>query len=194
MGNSTGGSKKISQLEIVQSLFSLSNKKNVWLPAAKYNDVNNSYSNVAISLDAITSYVNSYLFSYISNIVENLNETTYVSYTINNNIDNENIIAYISGYTSNIIKNEIEKISNNVVELYSNLKNNESQHNIDTSNNKKISELDGRETITKHQDHTWFPVAQYDSRTNTYHNIALNLKTITDYTNSYSYQGILQYS
>ena len=192
MDNQQNKSRKISQLNAIQTISTLADKKNVWVPAAKYDIVGNSYSNVAISLEAITSYVNSYLFSYISNIVENSNETTYVSYTINNNIDNEDIIAYVSGYTSNIIKSEIEKISNNVVELYSNLKNNESQHNVDTSSNKKISELDGRETITKHQDHTWFPVAQYDSRTNTYHNIALNLKTITDYTNSYSYQGILE--
>lgn len=51
---------------------------------------------------------------------------------------------------------------------------------------KKISELRARSEITSYQDHTWIPIAQYNSRINAYHNIAMNLKTITDYCISYS--------
>lgn len=52
--------------------------------------------------------------------------------------------------------------------------------------NKKISELRGRDTITTYQDHSWLPLAQYNSRINSYHNVAINLKSITSYCNSYS--------
>jgi len=51
---------------------------------------------------------------------------------------------------------------------------------------KKISEFRSRENITTHQSHTWIPIAQYDSRINSYHNITLNLESITSYCNSYS--------
>lgn len=52
--------------------------------------------------------------------------------------------------------------------------------------NKKISELRGRDKITTYQDHSWLPLAQYNSRINSYHNVAINLKSITSYCNSYS--------
>lgn len=52
--------------------------------------------------------------------------------------------------------------------------------------NKKISELKGRDTITAYQNHSWLPVAQYNSRINSYHNLAINLGSITSYCNSYS--------
>lgn len=52
--------------------------------------------------------------------------------------------------------------------------------------NKKISELRGRDTITSYQDHSWLPLAQYNSRINSYHNVAINLHSITSYCNSYS--------
>ena len=52
--------------------------------------------------------------------------------------------------------------------------------------NKKISELRGRDTITTYQDHSWVPLAQYNSRINSYHNVAINLKSITSYCNSYA--------
>lgn len=62
MDNQQNKSRKISQLNAIQTISTLADKKNVWVPAAKYDIVGNSYSNVAISLEAITSYVNSYLF------------------------------------------------------------------------------------------------------------------------------------
>ena len=52
--------------------------------------------------------------------------------------------------------------------------------------NKKISELRGRDTITTYQSHSWLPLAQYNSRINSYHNVAINLYSITSYCNSYA--------
>jgi len=52
--------------------------------------------------------------------------------------------------------------------------------------NKKISELRARDTITAYSNHTWIPIAQYNQRTNSYHNIAMSLSSITTYCNSYS--------
>jgi len=52
--------------------------------------------------------------------------------------------------------------------------------------NKKISELRARDTITTYSNHSWIPIAQYNQRTNSYHNVAINLNSITTYCNSYS--------
>ena len=52
--------------------------------------------------------------------------------------------------------------------------------------NKKISELRGRDIITAYSSHSWIPVAQYNSRINSYHNLAINISSITSYCNSYS--------
>lgn len=52
--------------------------------------------------------------------------------------------------------------------------------------NKKISELRGRDIITTYSSHSWIPVAQYNSRINSYHNLAINISSITSYCNSYS--------
>lgn len=64
------------------------------------------------------------------------------------------------------------------------------------NNSKKISQLRPRDVITKHQDHTWIPVAQYDGRIDSYTNLAINLSAITSYTNevsnAYSYYLIEQ--
>jgi len=54
------------------------------------------------------------------------------------------------------------------------------------NNSKKISELKPRDIITYHQDHTWIPIAQYDSRIDAYTNLAINLSAITSYTNTYA--------
>lgn len=51
---------------------------------------------------------------------------------------------------------------------------------------RKISELRKRDVITKHQENSWIPIAQYDGRTHTYVNIALNVKSLTSYSISYS--------
>ena len=55
------------------------------------------------------------------------------------------------------------------------------------NNSKKISELRPRDVITYHQDHSWLPVAQYDSRIDAYTNFAINLSALTSYTNTYAY-------
>jgi hypothetical protein len=52
--------------------------------------------------------------------------------------------------------------------------------------NKKISELRARDTITTYSNHSWIPIAQYNQRTNSYHNVAMSLSSITTYCNSYS--------
>lgn len=55
------------------------------------------------------------------------------------------------------------------------------------NNSKKISELKPRDVITYHQDHSWLPVAQYDSRIDSYTNFAINISALTSYTNTYAY-------
>lgn len=52
--------------------------------------------------------------------------------------------------------------------------------------NKKISELRARDTITTYSNNSWIPIAQYNQRTASYHNVAINLSSITSYCNSYS--------
>lgn len=61
--------------------------------------------------------------------------------------------------------------------------------NVDTvvNDSKKISELRKLSKATKHQENTWIPMSQYNSRTNTYTNAAINLQAITSYNISYSY-------
>ena len=59
--------------------------------------------------------------------------------------------------------------------------------NIGKNNSKKISELKPRDIITTHKDHSWIPVSQYDARIASYTNFAINIKALTDYTDSYSY-------
>lgn len=58
------------------------------------------------------------------------------------------------------------------------------------NNSKKISELRQRDVITYHQENSWLPVAQYNSRTGSYHNLAINIEAITGYSfdssNAYS--------
>lgn len=49
------------------------------------------------------------------------------------------------------------------------------------NNSRKISELRGRDAITKHQDHSWLAVAQYNDTIGAYHNIAINVASITGY-------------
>lgn len=52
---------------------------------------------------------------------------------------------------------------------------------VKVNNSKKISELRGRDEITKHQDHSWIAIAQYNDKIGAYHNIALNVSSITSY-------------
>jgi hypothetical protein len=54
------------------------------------------------------------------------------------------------------------------------------------NDSKKISELRKLTYVTKHQENTWFPIAQYNSRTNSYHNAAINLRAITSYAIAYT--------
>lgn len=55
------------------------------------------------------------------------------------------------------------------------------------NNSKKISELKPRDVITQHRDHSWIPVAQYDSRIDSYTNFAISIEALTDYSDAYSY-------
>ena len=52
--------------------------------------------------------------------------------------------------------------------------------------NKRISELRKRDVITSYSFNSWIPIAQYNSRTNSYHNIAISIGSITSYCNSYA--------
>src|SRR5574344_1055245 len=54
------------------------------------------------------------------------------------------------------------------------------------NDSKKISELRKLSYVTKHQENTWFPIAQYNSRTGSYVNAAINLQAITSYVNAYT--------
>ena len=182
-------SKKISELQTLQTLASISkNKANTWFPAALYNSYNNSYTNIAVNIDAITNYCNSYSSYMLSYTLDKHgfgNNVTYVTYEGNQN-NNDEIISYCKDYTYTIIHNEVEKVSKNMVDLINKIKNPNPNHSYIRNNSKKISELRGREDITMHQDHSWLAVAQYDSRVNSYHNIAMNIGVITGYCNSYS--------
>lgn len=60
------------------------------------------------------------------------------------------------------------------------------------NDSKKISELRKRTTITKHQENSWIPMAQYNSRTNTYVNAAINLQAITSYNIEHTYSYVAQ--
>lgn len=64
--------------------------------------------------------------------------------------------------------------------------------NVDTvlNDSKKISELRKLSKITKHQENSWVPMAQYNSRTNTYTNAAINLQAITSYNVEHTYSYI----
>ena len=190
-------SKKISELQTLHTLSSISrNKLYTWFPAAKYDTTTNSYSNVAVNLEAITNYCNSYTSYNIENIDNRLSLqedainkilNSYMSYiTYGNTIPPSYIMAYCSTYTSYLIHDATKKISDNMVNLISKIKNPTSNYSYFRNNSKKISELTPRDTITYHKDHSWFAIAQYDSRVNAYVNLAMNLDTITGYCNSYS--------
>ena len=184
----TKKSKKISELQTLSSISK--NKSNTWFPSAQYDKSTNSYSNVAISLEAITNYCNSYSSYWLTYTLNNCcsKDITYITYNNTNNIEVDDIISYCSTYTNSILQEAVEKISYNVNKLVSNIKPTPTATYI--NNSKKISELDGRSTITYHKDHSWLVLAQYDSRDNTYHNIAMNLKTIVDYCNTYSSKNL----
>lgn len=63
--------------------------------------------------------------------------------------------------------------------------------NVDTviNDSKKISELRKLTKATVHQENTWIPMSQYNARTDTYTNAAINLQAITSYNiiHAYSY-------
>jgi hypothetical protein len=61
--------------------------------------------------------------------------------------------------------------------------------NEDTLNNdsKKISELKKLTSVTKKQENSWIPLAQYNERTGSYVNAAINLQAITSYSIEQSY-------
>ena len=65
-------------------------------------------------------------------------------------------------------------------------------YDFDVKNSKKISEFRRRDTITKHQENSWVALAQYNSLAGSYHNLAINLSSITGYSIS-SAQAIAAY-
>ena len=167
--------------------------KYTWLAGSQYNNEKNSYLNASINLktmiEGITSYVSSYIL--VTN-TEYIN--SYISYSVNKEkdisiipVDYNNIYSYITTYSTNLISYYIDNLNQNLTNV---IKDELTQRTKTTSyfrnNSKKISELISRDTITKHKDHSWLPVAQYDSRINSYHNIAINLDVITSYSTNYT--------
>ena len=182
------GNRKISELSNKTVLNS--HQDNLWLPVAQYNENLNTYSNIAVNIKAITNYSNSYSSYYINKLNDYLSYRldSLVINDINNQeveieeIDYQRIYDECYAYTYNLVNQNNETLLIRISYLISNSKKtNTSSNSYIRNSSKKISELDSRDTITKHQDHSWFAVAQYDGRTNSYHNIAMNVKTLTSY-------------
>ena len=191
--SSTG--KKISELKGYRMISSYQSES--WIPIAQYNSKTNSYYNLAINLQSITDYCNSYSYSLINNLSDNLNNMiidNITSYYVNDNNNEEYdfIVNESKAYIKELIDDNINTLSQKISYITNNLYtfvNNKTNNIINSyvyNNSKKISELRGRESITTYKDHTWIPITQYDSRTASYHNLAINLQSITNYCNSYS--------
>ena len=161
-------SKKTSELNRINNIEMVKGRENqLWIPLAYYNSLTNSYVNLAINLKTIISHDS---YSYIINNSYIINDNNSITQSELNEIYN-NCYSYIT----DIYVNKLSYLIQNQKERR------QQQSSYTRNNSKKISELDARETITYHQDHSWFPVAQYDSRISSYHNIAMNLKSITSY-------------
>ena len=168
--NSYTSSKKTSELNRITNIEMIKNKEDqLWIPLAYYNSINNSYINLAINLKTI-----------ISHDIDLGSYATYISYIVN---ENESYInqSQIDDIYNNCYSYIADIYVNKLSYLIQQQKEKKASSSYTRNNSKKISELDARETITYHQDHSWFPVAQYDSRISSYHNIAMNLKSITSY-------------
>ena len=185
--------KKISELRGFRMISSYQSES--WIPIAQYNPKTSSYYNLAINLQAITDYCNSYSYSLINTLSENLNtmiSDNIISYYIPNNDEYDNLLIESKSYIKELIDDNITTLSQKISYITNNLYtfvNNKTNNIINSyvyNNSKKISELRGRETITSYKDHSWIPITQYDSRTDSYHNLAINLQSITNYCNSYS--------
>lgn len=149
---------RITNIDIIKG-----REDQLWVPVAYYNSNTNSYINLAINLGLI--------------------------------LDNNSAYSYIiNSYTESLSQSQLKEIYNNcysyINDIYVNklvtLIQNQKERKFHTSsyarnNSKKISELDPRTTITYHKDHSWLPIAQYDSRINSYVNLTMNLETITSY-------------
>ena len=179
MGNSYSNSVKTSELARITNINIIEGLEDqFWIPVAYYNSLTNSYNNLAINLSAILSYSNSYsynLFSYelqnIAYIIDN-NDISY-SYIEPYDIDYNQIYNVCYTYINSIYADKLAYLIANQRQKTSSL--------VMRSNSKKISELTARDVITYHKDHSWFPVAQYDSRIDSYVNLAMNLESITSY-------------
>lgn len=125
----------------------------LWITVSRYDSETNSYINENIPVD---------------DIVDKSFQSTY---------------AYMSHYVDNTITSSMAQMSERMSYLisYSNRYNKIINSSIIRNNSKKISELKHRDTITKYQGNSWIPIAQYDHRINTYHNIAMNVDVITSY-------------
>jgi len=171
---SNNGNKKISELDVKTIL--TSNQSNSWIPIAEYNIDDNTYKNLALSLKAITKYSNSYTSYYIDKLRDDI-----PSIVNKEEIDYNKIIRNCNSYSYSIISDKIGDLSKKISNLISTSDKTSSSNSYIRNNSKKISELTPRSYITKFQDHSWFVVAQYDSRINAYHNIAMNIKSLTSY-------------
>ena len=164
-------------------------KDHTWLAAAQYNSQNNSYHNIAVNLQSITdysisysSYLNTYTMSYLNDKIDNMKRNVQII-----PVDYNTIFSYITSYSSDLVSYYMDNLNKNMAKLIKDtITNSNKPGSIARNNSKKISELTPRDTITKHKDHSWFAVAQYDSRTNSYVNIAMNLATMTGYCTDYT--------
>lgn len=180
MGNSYNNSVKTSELARITNINIIEGLEDqFWIPVAYYNSLTNSYNNLAINLSAILSYSNSYsynLFSYemqnIAYVIENSNVS--YSYVEAPEIDYDQIYDICYTYINSVYADKLAY-------LIANQRQKPSSSSAMRSNSKKISELKARDVITYHKDHSWFPVAQYDSRIDSYVNLAMNLESITSY-------------
>ena len=153
------------------------------------NSYNNSYNNIVVNLQNITDnlmsysyYLNAYTISYLNEKISNIKRDVQII-----PVDYNTIFSYVTSYSSNLISYYMDNLNKNMSKLITDtISNSNKPGSIVRNNSKKISELTPRDTITKHKDHSWFLVAQYDSRTNSYVNIAMNLATMTGYCTDYT--------
>jgi len=147
----------------------------LWLEADQYNSENNSYQNVNVNLKD--------LYTTLDTKIDKMKRNVQII-----PVDYNTIFTYVTSYSTSLVSYYMDNLNKNmsklVVDTVKGVKNGGGSLVRDKS--KKISELQGRDVITQHKDHSWFAIAQYDSRVNSYVNIAMNLNTITSYCTDYS--------
>ena len=150
---------------------------NTWISGSYFNSYNNSYTDIEVSLKPILDYPISYINEKINAIKRNVKIIP---------VDYDNIYSYVTSYSTELLSYYMGNLSQNLGKIIKDTVGHSSNNSITRNSSKKISELRGRGEITKHKDHSWIPLAQYDSRINSYHNIAMNVASITSYCTDYS--------